>query len=737
MESKRKASHAAASPETEDRAMKRRKLPDKGPSNGETPDTTTESGLRFLEQARQARDKRGRLVATNFLGLPNKAEFPDYYEAIVMPLALDTIERRGRRNMSASLARITVDERSAEQGKLRRKEYPTLTTVESDVKRMVANAKSYNERSSEIFADAERIRKMVSHFMSKNNPAYKDPNYTAFPTPLPGEGDGEATNAGTPVPADPPATKTVEEAPKPKVEKEVAPSRGRSLRANSSAQASAPANETNGQAATPAATTATATPTASDVESVYRGKSFQFAQEQIITDMINLKDADDQEISQPFLNLPSRKLADYYAIIKTPESLKRIEKKVRGVHGRNDATGSSDFKSWKAFEEHVSLIWRNAREYNEDGSDISKLADQLEAFFKDRMTKIKRLVPDPAPTNGDASGQQRLKLKLSAVKSPDLPPQKIMLRVGGAAAKQASPEKTPASATAIGTPPVAVDVDALQRQQQHVQAGVNGAGRVGSSASSASGSVLAVAPTQPAPSSSQGASIASPALSATAVKNEATPARSPSLGATRADAAQANPASRSPSLAASTMLPPSSTSAAVVAGPAAPPAVANHAPPNVPHPPTTGVDLRWRQPGKDASDALISNLSISTHPGLKIPRAFHLDVPASPTACQQSVTINLPPTHYYLQFVPTIAPAMATRQTRLFFTAGAQRLNPMPQPPNQVDLRKPLYELKLMPGVNRIEVEMVAGPVRGTPKVGSGPDVELEKITVFVNLLKG
>ena len=41
-----------------------------------------------------------------------------------------------------------------------------------------------------------------------------------------------------------------------------------------------------------------------------------------------------------------------------------------------------------------------------------------------------------------------------------------------------------------------------------------------------------------------------------------------------------------------------------------------------------------------------------------------------------------------------------------------------------------------MPGLNRIEVEMIAGPPRGVPKVGAGQDIELEKITVFVNILR-
>jgi chromatin structure-remodeling complex subunit RSC4 len=50
---------------------------------------------------------------------------------------------------------------------------------------MIGNAKFYNVKSSLIFADAERIRKILKASMTKLNPAYKDPNYVPFPTPLP------------------------------------------------------------------------------------------------------------------------------------------------------------------------------------------------------------------------------------------------------------------------------------------------------------------------------------------------------------------------------------------------------------------------------------------------------------------------------------------------------------------------------------------------------------------------
>jgi hypothetical protein len=71
-------------------------------------------------------------------------------------------------------------------------------------------------------------------------------------------------------------------------------------------------------------------------------------------------------------------LKDYYQLIKDPMSLAAIQKKVRGVIGRDAPTGHTLFKSWDAFEDAFSLIWKNARIYNEDGSDIYNLSLELE-----------------------------------------------------------------------------------------------------------------------------------------------------------------------------------------------------------------------------------------------------------------------------------------------------------------------------------------------------------------------
>lgn len=36
------------------------------------------------------------------------------------------------------------------------------------------------------------------------------------------------------------------------------------------------------------------------------------------------------------------------------------------------------YTSWKLYEDEVSLIWKNAFHYNEDGSEISNLARDLQ-----------------------------------------------------------------------------------------------------------------------------------------------------------------------------------------------------------------------------------------------------------------------------------------------------------------------------------------------------------------------
>lgn len=162
------------------------------------------------------------------------------------------------------------------QEKLNRHGYPNLAAVESDIKRMVSNAKTFNEKTSEVFADAERIRKTASNWMVKHNPAYRDPNYSAVPTPIPegaangvvhtGRGQVDATHENI----------------------------GRPRRATTATQGSPPPAKPKRTGRESAAVSDYA-----DENPEFAGKTFQQAQEQIVNELINY--VEEEYVQRPFL----------------------------------------------------------------------------------------------------------------------------------------------------------------------------------------------------------------------------------------------------------------------------------------------------------------------------------------------------------------------------------------------------------------------------------------------------
>ena len=78
------------------------------------------------------------------------------------------------------------------------------------------------------------------------------------------------------------------------------------------------------------------------------------------------------------------------------------------------------------------------------------------------------------------------------------------------------------------------------------------------------------------------------------------------------------------------------------------------------------------------------------------------------------------------------------RPSKTIVSCGNNRLQPLPQTQiDESDARRPIYETRMIPGVNTVDVEVIAGPPRGAAKVGTGQqEIEFEKITVFVHLQK-
>ncbi|KAK6003409.1 hypothetical protein QM012_009180 [Aureobasidium pullulans] len=626
---KRKATDAA-SPKVENSASKRQKTR----LEHETPQTTTTIGLQFIDHLKSAKDKTGRLIADLFIDLPSKRELPDYYRTIKLPIAIQTV-----------------------QDKLERHEYPTLSTVESDIKRMVANAKQYNDDKSTVYQDAERIRKALSNFMTKHNPAYKDPNYIAIPTPIPGH-DDDATASSAP-----PTRETSEQPKKITI----------SLKANRDRKSSAAPTA----ASSPAVVQDDSDPTS------FSSKTFQQAQEHIINALISHTDQD-LEIFQPFVTLPPRTLTDYYNIIKKPTSLTSVRKRVRGQHSRGPATMQTDFKTWDAFEDEVSYIWRNARDYNEDGSDIFNLSIEFEDLFKERLAIAKNQVDEPTQP----------KIKLNA------PRPKPVLHLG--ARGSPAPRSTPATD---------------DKKEETVTNGTTAS----SAAASRSNSQA------PTTANATGITASSP-VATTAVKTEKSVAASPSLATVRPQSIAPDVRQSPRPGTANSMLPPPSVRG--ISGSPHPSTL-----PHVPYvpqyvPPPTFMDKYARS--KPVSEALLPSVVFTAHPQLNIPKPFRLDVPPSKQFTHQSLTMAIPASQYYISIIPTVSQRLLMqRQYKLFVTVNNVRLMGTTRDfmvGGTAD-RKQVYDTALNAGVNRIEVEVVAVS-------GRNGALEVEKLTVFANLLK-
>ena len=195
--------------------------------------------------------------------------------------------------------------------------------------------------------------------------------------------------------------------------------------------------------------------------------------------------------------------------------------------------------------------------------------------------------------------QPKVKLRMSA-RSPEPSQPKIKLHFGGS---------KPQASSANATTGVAVDDEALKRQQDLVKAGANGQGAAtdGRSArpgpSNPFGGSHSASGSTPIPTlgqMSRSASAASPPATVNGVKSEIQAGQSPALGAVelRRGSSGSNEVMLSPHPATLSMPPPSSVTPRLPSGSPHPQmnAVTSHV--SQPHVPNNAFDSRWRQPGK-------------------------------------------------------------------------------------------------------------------------------------------
>ncbi|KAI0158191.1 Bromodomain-containing protein [Xylariaceae sp. FL1272] len=719
METKRKASAASAqdaAPDTPDRAAKRRKVMEEygDLSNGESAESTTAYGLSILESIRATTDKNGRSVSPYFEKLVSRAENPRYYKQIRLPLCLEIIEQ-----------------------KLKEGSYPTLSSLESDFKRLVQNAKETHDRNSTNFGDAERVRKAVSNLMVKHNPAYKAGNYTAVPTPLPptpepeggededadGEVDVDAktSNAADTEPAsqvdevegvgegedeqDPEDEEEQEDENNDTVDEEPSTRRRRgSSRAQPEPQARKASTPSRNQLQR-------GTKADHYFENVpFKDLTFQQAQEKLVEELIRKKDAADYRYFEPFFNLPSRELKDYYEVIAEPLSLKGLQKQVRGQLGRRGATYVSVFKSWAAFEDQASLIWKNAYHYNEDGSEIFVMAQELEEMFHELLKEAKGNVPEPQ--------QPKIKLKLAATAESHAQPvpKKLIIHVGG----KSSAAGSPAPSTAR---PGEGEVTRTSTPMNRNPFG----------GSSSAGAPLNLSQLEKARSMSASAGPPSPSTKVAKPEDAAQPtaARALPTPTTFHHFAPLGPPTTGPVTNGNGLLQQVTV---------APQALSQSLPPlPPPAPKKSAADIlearKYRTHAIQLKDALMPKLIISSHPQVPVENPLAVKLLASATEFQQEVVLAAPSSHFRIQIKPHIAAFLETqhREWKLNVLVEGQR-----QYPSHTSFDKrgeSVFDAQLRYGVNRIEVTVLAALPKGETDA-DGLDMELERVVVYVNLLR-
>jgi hypothetical protein len=150
---------------------------------------------------------------------------------------------------------------------------------------------------------------------------------------------------------------------------------------------------------------------------------------------------------------------------------------------------------------------------------------------------------------------------------------------------------------------------------------------------------------------------------------------------------------------------------------------------------------------------LIPKITLNTHPALNLSKPWSLDVFADKRKTEHSATIVVPTSNSYLQITPRVPIALTNRLYRLFVlvngnktfevnrvpvTAGINGSSPGPGYEGGKKKGEPVFEAKLVGGVNRIDIELVAEKDRkGAPETMNGKEqIEVEKCTIFLNVMR-
>ncbi|XP_061252737.1 protein polybromo-1 isoform X25 [Bos javanicus] len=315
-------------------------------TEGSSPGYLKEILEQLLEAIVVATNPSGRLISELFQKLPSKVQYPDYYAIIKEPIDLKTIAQR-----------------------IQNGSYKSIHAMAKDIDLLAKNAKTYNEPGSQVFKDANSIKKIfymkkaeIEHEMTKSSLRMRTSSNLAA-TRLTGPSHSKGSLGE-------------ERNPTSKYYRNKRAVQGGRLSAITMALQYG--SESEEDAALAAARYEEGE---SEAESVTSFMDVSNPFYQLYDTVRSCRNNQGQLIAEPFFHLPSKKkYPDYYQQIKTPISLQQIRTKLK----------NQEYETLDHLECDLNLMFENAKRYNVPNSAIYKRVLKLQQVMQAKKKELAR-----------------------------------------------------------------------------------------------------------------------------------------------------------------------------------------------------------------------------------------------------------------------------------------------------------------------------------------------------------
>ncbi|XP_075689906.1 protein polybromo-1 isoform X5 [Rhinoderma darwinii] len=272
----------------------------------------------LLEAVTSPMDPNGRLISELFQKVPSKVHYPDYYAIIKDPIDLKTISQR-----------------------IQSGHYKNLNAMAKDIDLLAKNAKTYNEPGSQVFKDANTLKKLFALKKSELDCTEYSKSGLRSRNKRPAQGD----------------------------------------RLSAITMALQYGSESEEDASLNAASSIRYEEGDSEGESITSFMDISSPLYQLYETVRSCRNNQGQRIAEPFFHLPSKKkYPDYYQQIKSPISLQQIRTKLK----------NQDFDNLDQLETDLNLMFENAKRYNVPNSAIYKRVFKLQQLMQAKKKELAR-----------------------------------------------------------------------------------------------------------------------------------------------------------------------------------------------------------------------------------------------------------------------------------------------------------------------------------------------------------